>query len=211
MSLDCLGANVEIGNTEIGFDFGDGFGQILQAAGGLTTGITSMVKKDQDEKKLASDDEAKLKSAIAADLAAAAALAKADVSVQLKSASAAIDKAAADSAESAQDRAASKLSSDANDRRADAADQALARAVAAAQAAPKDGYKSALVKAMTTVANKAHSGAIVSSENKGSEVAKSDSGSWFSGKTGPVPNKAIAGVGALGVAALVAKKVLHLF
>ena len=71
MSLDYLGAN-----TEIGFDFGQDLGTIFQAAGGLTTGITSMVEKEKQKKKLEADQKAALDGVVAADLAAANALAK---------------------------------------------------------------------------------------------------------------------------------------
>jgi len=224
MSLDCLGANTEIGSEELGFDMGD-VGSMFQAAGGLTTGIVSTVQKDQQEKKLAADEKAALDKAIAADVAAAAALARSDLAAQLvagagakvtaaQKSAADLAKAAADSACDAQDRAAAKLSPEANEKRADAADVAKANAITAASTAPNDASKVALSKAWVTVANKAHSGAIVSSGKKdGGELVKAEKGGdgWLAGKIGPVPNKAIAGVGALGAAALIAKKVFHIF
>ena len=98
--------------------------------------------------------------------------------------------------------------------RADAANKQRTVAIAAAQAAPNDGYKSALVDAWTTIINKANNRAIVASDTSSkssSDAAKSgDSGgapSWFSQKTGPVPNWGLAAGGA-AVAAGLAKKFL---
>jgi hypothetical protein len=205
MSLDCLGAN-----AEIGFDISQGLGTIFEAAGGLTTGITSMVKQDQDEKKLKADEASNLKTAQAKDIAAATALAKATVSAQLKAPSAAMDQKAAEVALTAQGQAAGKLSGDASEQRAAAAEKERATAISAAQAAPKDVYKSALVEAWTKVINAANNGTIVS---KGAESAATPShssgeGSWFSKKTGPVPNWSLAAGGAAAVAALLGHKFL---
>lgn len=196
--LDCLGANIEIGaNTEIGFDITSGLGPLLQSAGGLATGIADTVKQAQDEKKLASDQEAKVKAAVAADLGAAIALAKAAVSAKLKAPSATMDQKAADLALSAQQAAAAKLTGDGSEVRAAAAQTAQANAIAAAQAAPGDAYKAALVDAWTKIINSANNATIVSKAPESGGGAKGDGGgSWFSQKTGPVPNWGIAGLAA---------------
>jgi hypothetical protein len=201
MSLDSLGA------TEIGIDIATAIGPMLEAAGGLTSGIINTVKQAQDEKKLAADQATKLKSALAADISAASALAKAAVSAQAKAPSAAMDQKAADLAVSAQQTAAGKLSADANEVRAAAAQTAQTQAIGQAQAAPKDAYKAALVDAWTTIVNKANNAAIVSKSPEGGAAAQSGGESFLTKKViGPVPVWG-AGLGVVGLG-LLAKKFL---
>lgn len=202
--LDCLGA------TEIGLDAGGGWtqglGNILQAAGGLATGITSTVEQAQAEKKLKADQEAALRAAVAADSSAASAIAKASVSAKLKSASAAMDQKAAEVAVSAQQQAAAKLSGDASEVRAQVADKARAAAISAAQAAPNDAYKAALVDAWTSVINQSNNAAIVKKDQEASAPAQSGESFLTKKLIGPVPTWGV-GVGAVA-AGLLAKRFL---
>lgn len=195
-------------DTHVGFDYGS----ILQSAGGLASGIISSVEEDKAKEKLAADDEKKAQAAIAADLAASNAAARAETSAALKQPSAAVDASAAQTAAAAQDRAAADLSPSASEKRAAAADKALKDATASAQASPKDGYKAALVRAWTTTANKAHNVSIVSSEGgKGKKGDKSGGESWFTRRVvGPIPGYGVVvgGVGILGILGLVIKKVV---
>ncbi len=218
--LDCLGANIEIGaNTEIGFDITQGLGPILQAAGGLATGIADTVKQAQDEKKLAADQAAKVKAATAADLGAAMSLAKAAVSAKVaegasatpaQKSAAIMDRKAADVAVAAQQAAAAKLTDDGSEVRAAAAQTAQNTAIAAAQAAPNDVYKAALVDAWTSIINKANNAAMVSNAPGASGEATSggSGGESFLTKkiVGPIPTWGV-GLGAVA-AGLLAKKFL---
>lgn len=205
--LDLLGAE-----DKKGFDYG----ALAQAAGGIIQYGTAAADKDKAEKKSAAEEKASLETAVAADLTAATAAARAAVSQQLKSPSAAIDASAAATAIAAQDRAAAKLSSDAADKRADAAEKALADATKAAQAAPKDGYKAALVIAWTAIVNKAHNTSIVTSDggSGGGKRGKGDDGgqkNWFVRPVlGPIPGGGVLAIGA-GVLAGLAFVVKKLF
>lgn len=198
MSLDCLGV------TEIGLDLTDTVSTVLQTAGGLTTGITSMVEKEQARKKAEAEEQQAIAAATDADRAAAVAISRAAMSAQLKSPGAAMDKMAAENAIAMADRAGAKLSAVGNDLRAQAAQQARANAIAAAQAAPRDASKAAMVTAWTQIINKASAGAIAASDKP---APIEEPKSWLSQKTGPVPNWGLT-AGALGLVALVAKKLL---
>lgn len=201
LALDFVGANVEIG-----FDWSEGLGSIFQAAGGLTQGITSIVEKEQAKQKAAVEEKAAIDASVKADLAAAFALQRAALSAALKSASAEMDKTAADIAVSAADRAGAKLSAGAQAARADAANQSRATAISAAQASPKDAAKKALVDAWTMLINKAQAGAIIASD-KG-EVVPREEKSWLTKPAvGPVPGWGLAAGGA-ALAAVLAKKFL---
>lgn len=201
LALDFVGANVEIG-----FDWSEGLGSIFQAAGGLTQGITSIVEKEQAKQKAAVEEKAAIDASVKADLAAAVALQRAALSAALKSASAEMDKTAADIAVSAADRAGAKLSAGAQAARADAANQSRAMAISAAQASPKDASKKALVDAWTMLINKAQAGAIVASEKGPAEPPPPQS---FLTKpvVGPVPGWAVGAAG-LGVLAYLGKRFL---
>jgi hypothetical protein len=201
MSLDALGEDA------VGFDVTAALGPILQSAGGLATGIASTVKQAQEEKKLAADQEAKVKAAVAADLAAANALARAAVSAKDKKPTAAMDQKAADIALASQQEAASKLTPDGNEVRASAAKTAQALAITAAQAAPNDATKAALVDAWTNILNRANNAAIVSKADGGAVAASGGEESFLAKKViGPVPVWG-AGLGAIA-AGVLAKKFL---
>jgi len=184
--LDCLGANVEIG-----FDLTQGLGNILQAAGGLGTGIAETVKQAQDEKQLSADQASALKSVLAADKFAALAVARADASEKAKLPRAAMDRKAADLAISAQQTAAAnpKLSGDASAARAEAAQKEQQLAIAQAQEAPTDVYKAALVDAWGKVMNQSNNATIVkkSSEGSGASSSGDGGGSFLTKKIGPLP------------------------
>lgn len=196
--LDTLGAE------EVGVDYGS----ILQAAGGLATAGVSAAEQAQKEKDAKADEEKKAAGAIAADQAAASAMARADVSAQTHAPSATIDAQAAQMAISAQDSAAAGLTANAQKKRAEAADATLAAVVKASQAKPGDKNQTALVKAWTTVAAKAHSGAISATGAPGSGLVPGGE-SWFTRPVlGKVPGYGVLliGAGALGAGWLVVKK-----
>jgi hypothetical protein len=196
--LDCLGVD-----EEVGFDYGG----LLQAAGGVATYGVSAAEQAQKESKLKADETKAANDAIAADIAASNAVAKAAVSAQLKQASASIDATAAQMALDAQDRAGANLSVGAAKKRAEAADQALAGVVKNSQANPKDGYATALVAAWKATANKAHSTAIVLSDGTKGHLPEE---SWFTKPVmGKVPGYGVLaiGAGALGILGVVVKKV----
>lgn len=195
--FDCLGADV------VGFDPTS----LLAPAGAIATYGVSAYEADKKEKESKADQGKALQAAIAADYAASEAAAKADVSAQLKSASAGIDATAAQMASSAQDAAgAAGLSAESSKKRADEADKALKAAISEAQKKPKDGYAQAKVKAWQATVNKAHSGAIVT---RGSGLDSYGGESWFTKKVaGPVPGWGVLALGAAGLTAvgLLAKK-----
>jgi hypothetical protein len=183
--FDCLGADV------VGFDPTS----LLAPAGAIATYGVSAYEADKKEKEQKADQGKALQAVIAADYAASEAAAKADVSAQLKSASAGIDATAAQMASSAQDVAASAgLSAESSKKRADEADKALKAAISEAQKKPKDGYAQAKVRAWQATVNKAHSGAIVA---RGSGLDSYGGESWF---TKPAIGK-LPGWGVLVVAA----------
>ena len=218
MSFDLVGAE-----DEIGFDSAD-FGTILQTAGPLVTGVANMAEKQKADAKSAASDQEALNAAKAADAAAANAMATADVSAQLKSASADVDKIAADSAVKNMTRAGAKLSADSIEKRCAAAQKGYDAAVASAQKAARDPktaknlWEPAYVKAWQNIVNRASSAQIVASDDdspkgKGKALTKADKGggSWFTRKVvGPIPGCGVVagGVGLLGVAGLIARKIL---
>jgi hypothetical protein len=207
--LDCLGTD------EIGFDLPGAFGTILQAGGGIAQGAIAAHETDVKQEELDSAEKAKLAKSIAADAAAATAIARAKVSAKLKSPSMAVDISAATTAGAAADRAGAALSSAATDKRAEAADKALDAATADAQKNPKDGYKAALVETWTAIANKAHNTSIVSADEskggKGGKSKKSTGGeSWFTRPVlGPVPGYGVlaGGAGVLGALGYAVKRI----
>ena len=202
--LDLLGCD-----GEIGLDFG--YGTLFKTAGGIAEGAISAHEADVEQAKLDKDEQDKLNAAVAADIAASNATARADVSAQLKSSSASIDAQAAQLAQTAQDKAGAGLSDAGQAKRAAAADKALDTAVKNAQSSPKDGYRQALVKAWTATANKAHNGTISSFDDgggkgKGKKGGKGGGESfWTRRVVGPLPGAAVVplaagGLGALGYA-----------
>jgi hypothetical protein len=196
--LDTLGAE-----DVMGIDYGS----ILQAAGGLATAGVSAAEQKKKEDEAKADEDKKVKAAIAADQAAASAMATADLSAQAKGPSMAIDAQAAQMAISAQDAAGAGLSADGQKKRAAAADATLAAVVKAAQARPTDLNQKALVKAWTTVANKAHAGAISPTPGSGLDIYGGQS--WFTRPVwGRVPGAGVLAIsaGALGVVGFAVKK-----
>jgi hypothetical protein len=141
-------------------DVGIELGPILQASGGLISAGVEAAEKDKAEKAGAAAERTRIDTAVAADMAAANAIAKADVSAQLKQPSAAIDAQAAQMALSSSGRAGAVLSVEGQQKRADAARKALENAVKNAQDKPSDGFRQALVKAWTQVETAAQSSAI---------------------------------------------------
>ena len=203
--LDCFGAD------DIGFDWG----AAAQTAGGVVSFASEAADKDKAEKKSSADDAAKVTAAINADVAASAAVAKADTTApkvgRPNSPSASIDATAAQQAVAAQDRAGAALSSDGAQKRADAADKALADAVKRAQAKPSDEFLAAMVRAWQATANKAHNTSITSNDSdddsggkkgKGGKGKgkkdKDDSGkNWFVRPVlGPIPGAGVIAIGA---------------
>jgi hypothetical protein len=216
--FDCFGTD-----EELGFDTS----ALLQGAGGLASGVMAQVKDDQAKNKVSADESKKLANAIAADIVAVTAAAKADTTApkvgRATGVSATADAAAAKIAASAADKAAAGLSADSQQKRADAADKALAASVAALQKSPSNEYQAALVTEWTAQANKAHSGSISASDDGSAD----DSGGGKKGKggkgkkgadaggsiltrpvLGPVPlwGVLVGGAGILGVVGVVVKK-----
>lgn len=210
--LDCLGVE-DAKDKKSGFDYG----ALLQAAGGVASYSIAAAEKDKAEKKSAEDEKKKLEAVIAADIAAANAMARAAVSSQLKQSSAAVDAMSAQTAQQAQDRAGMGLTSDVAEKRAEAAEKQLATATKNAQSAPNDGYKAALVASWTATVNKAHNSSIVSSgdfgkgdKGKGKHGKDGDKESWFTRRVvGPIPGAGVLaiGVGVVGVLGFAVKKI----
>jgi hypothetical protein len=200
--LDTLGAE----DYSVGVDYGS----ILQAAGGLATAGVSAAEQAKKEDAAKADDDKNVKAAIAADQNAATAMAKADVSASTKASSAAIDAQAAQMAITAQDQAGAKLSSDGQKKRAQAADDTLAAVVKVSQSKPGDVNQTALVKAWTAVANKAHAGAILGPMGTGGGKGGDSGGSWLTRPVGtskiPGYGVLLLGAGGLGALWLLAKK-----
>lgn len=198
--FECLGID-----DEVGFDPTS----LLAPAGAIATYGVSAYEQDKKEKDSKADQDKKLQAVIAADYAASEAAAKADVSAQLKSASASIDATAAQMASQAQDAAGGAgLSPDASKKRADSADKALAAAVSEAQKKPKDGYAQAKVRAWQATVNKAHSTAIMANSS-GSGLQGYGGESWFTKPVlGKLPGAGVLalGAGVLGAGFLVVKK-----
>jgi len=181
---------------EIGLDFG--YGTLFKAAGGIAEGAIASKEQDDAKAKLDADEQKSLNTAVAADIAASNAAAQAAVSAKLRSSSASIDAQAAQLASAAQDKAGAGLSSAASDKRAAAADKALNDAVHNAQAAPKDGYKAALVQAWTATANKAHNGSITTMDSGSGKKGGKGGGEsfWTRRVIGPLPGAAVVPLGA---------------
>lgn len=197
--FDCFGCE------EVGFDYGS----LLQAAGGLASGAASSLEEKQTTEKSQKDEQGKLNAAIQADLNASNAVAQADVSAQLKSASAKNDAAIAAQAAAAQDAAGAGLSPDSVSKRLDAANKSLAFAQKQAKAASKDGYKAAIVKAWTATVNKLQNAPSGSSDAGKSDKEKSQEG-WLTRRVlGPIPGYGILvlGVGFLGGIGIAVKKI----
>lgn len=204
-----------LGADEIGFDPGD-LGSIFEGLGEITKGGLAIHQKNEAEKKAAAAEKSSIDAATAADRNAAAAAAKAAVSQQLKKPSASIDQAAAAAASQASQRAAAKLSETGAEARTTAADAELNKAIANAQADPKDAYKAALVAAWTSIVNQTNNAQVTGPSN--TALARRDSdGTGSSGESfltrkviGPVPGWGVVGIGAAlaATAAVVAKKLL---
>ena len=211
--FDCLGAE-----DEMGLDLS----ALAPAAEGLAQGVYTQVKDEQAKDKLSADESKKLAASISADVAAAGAMARADISApkvgRVTMPTADADAAAAKLAVASSDKAGAALGPDSVTKRADAADKALADAVAREQKSPKDEYQAALVRAWTTISNKAHGGAIASSDapaaggGKGGKRRGSDEEkSWFVRPVlGPIPGGGVLalGAGVLGGVAFAVKKFL---
>jgi hypothetical protein len=184
--LECLGTD------DVGFDYG----ALLQAAGGITQYGISAAEEEQAQKNLSIAEMKALNDAVTADMDAANAMAKADVSAQLKSKTAAADAAAAQKAVAAAESAGSGLAPAATKSRAAATDKALASALVNAKAKPQDGYKAALVKAWTTVANKAHY-AVITVDKEGKSSKGDGETNWlFRPVIGRIPGYGVLGIGA---------------
>lgn len=218
--LDLLDADI-VGEGEGGGGggFGDfGLSSIFNLASNLAQGGVNIYEGEQKKKqaaagraKSAAEEQSRLQAAISADGAATQAAARAAFSAAQKLASAEVDQAAAAQASGAQARAGAGLSPDSTRKRIEAAEKALAAATSKAQAAPKDAYALAAMRAAQATLNKIQNAEIVGPEGGGSAPAsRAASGGgggagWLEGKTGPVPNKVVAGAGALGALGLLFK------
>lgn len=201
--LDTLGAEDVMA---VGVDYG----AILQTAGAAGTGAFSIYEQDKKEKEAKANETKNVNAAIAADKAAATAMATAELSAAAKGPSAAIDAQAAQMAATAQDRAAALLSADGHKKRVDAAEATLAAVMKVAQQKPTDRNQQALVRAWTAIVNKANAGVVTAANVPGASGFDMYGGqSWFTRPAwGAVPGYGvllIAG-GALTAVGLVVKK-----
>jgi len=198
--FDCLGAE----DYSVGVDYGS----LLQAAGGLATAGVSAAEQAKKESQDSATRDKNVKAAVAADQAAASAIAQAAVSAAAKLPSASIDAQAAQLATTAEDTAAAALDAEGQKKRADAADATLAAVVKVAQQKPTDVNQKALVAAWTQIANKAHSGAITGKGGK-SGLDSYGGQNWFTKPVlGKIPGYGVLllGAGVLGAGWLVVKK-----
>jgi hypothetical protein len=179
-------------DEEIGLDFG--YGTLFKTAGGIAEGAIASKEEDDAKQKSEKEESDAVTAAVAADIAAANAQARSDTSAQLKSSSADVDAQAAQIAFDAQDKTGAALSESGAKKRGAAADKQLANAIKNAQAAPKDGYKAALVKAWTATVNKAHNTSITSS-GKGKKGDKSGGSFWTRRVLGPIPGYGVVAGG----------------
>ena len=207
-------------DDEVGLDYST----LLQGAGGLAQGVMTQVQADQAKDKVSADEAKKLAASIAADVTAVSAAAKTDTTApkvgRVTGATAVADAQAAKIAMAAADKAAAALSPESQQKRADAADKALADAVAREQKDPKNEFLAAMVTEWTSQANKAHSGSISSGDNsddssgggKKGKHGKDKSGSggnWFTRPVlGPIPGGGVLAIGAgvLGGIGFILKK-----
>ena len=191
--LDLLGAD-----DLTGFDYG----ALLKVAGGLLEGGAAIAEGKQAEGKTAAETATKLDAAIQADRDASNAAAKADVSAQLRSKTAAADAVAAKKAAAVQDAAETSQA------RIDAADQMLATVMKNAKAKPKDGYQAALLRAWTVTAAKAHGNV---AGDAGGKVKDANQEPWLTRRVvGPIPGYGVV-VGSVmlaGVLGLIVTKIV---
>jgi hypothetical protein len=199
--LDTLGAE----NPDyVGFDYG----VLFKTAGGLLEGGAGMLEAQQAEKASAADTKTKLEAVIAADMDASNAAARADVSAQLKSKTAAGDASAAKKAAAVQDQAGAGLPPEAVKQRTAAAEKMLATVSKNAKAKPKDGYQKALVKSWTATVKK------IQTSGSGPDSMVKDEAqqeSWMTRRVvGPLPGYAVVvgGLGLAGVLGLVVRKLV---
>lgn len=233
--LDLLGAEVlgddgkassEKGSGGGGGLFGDfGISSILNLASkGAETGI-SLYQKDQAQKASSAAEQKRIEAAIKADGQATAAAVRADLSAQLaagagkdpkKAAQAAADASTAATMANLQAATGAGLSPAAQEQRLQAAQTALQSATDALASRPGDAAAIARVTAWNKTLNKISSaglagpssgGPFSEAKESGGTAGKSIDG-WLSGKTGPVPNKLIAGGGAVVAGVVVLKALL---
>jgi hypothetical protein len=196
--------------TEVGFDFAS----FAQTAGNIAQAGSTMYEQKKASDAASSSEQKKLATSIAADIAAATALAKAASSKAQNLPTASSDDAAAQSALASTDTAAAGLSPDSQQKRAAAADAALANAQKNAANKPSDPFLPMLVNAWTTVGNKVHNAAITggaADAGAGGKHGKHDEESWFSRPViGSLPGAAVLvlGAGVVGGLVYVVKKVL---
>lgn len=205
----------------IGQGFGDfGLSSVFNLAANLAQGGLSIYEQEtkkrqgeEDKRQAQAQLQGRLQAAISADAAAAQAGARASYSAAQKLPSAEVDRLAAAQAEAAQARAGAGLPPEAQQKRIEAAERAMASATSKAQAAPKDAYALAQVRAwQQTIARlvggggaPAPAGTVPGAPGTAAGPPPAAAGpGWLQGSTGPIPNKVIAGGGAvLGLLVLV--------
>jgi hypothetical protein len=195
VSLDLLGCD------EIGFDYGS----LLSAAAGLAEGGITMYKQSESEAKTSADATKAAGKATQADLDAASAIAKADVSAQLHSKSAASDKTAATAA------LALVVSTPPSQQRIDDAKKMQAKAQTDSKASPADGYKKAYASAWGAVIDAITGGGPAGGGDKKSKD-KGDKESWLTRRViGPIPGYGVlvGGAGILGIIGLIVKRLVR--
>lgn len=201
-----------IGYSELlgaGLDF---ISPIFQTAGQLVQTGVNIAQQEKEKKKSAADDQAALQAAMAADKIAAMALAAVEATKALipgsidtqkreLEAKARVQQVAADAALAAQDRAGVRLSEKTMSTRIDAAARALMEATSKLSSDPSV-YNQALVKAWSTIVNKAQHGQIVQVAQTQSSTAimPTKTENWFVKPVlGPVPGWGVT-VGGVGLA-----------
>jgi hypothetical protein len=195
------------GFDSLGFDFG----KLLQATGGVATYGVSAYEEEKKAKEDKATQSKNLSAVIAADQAAANAIAKAEFSAATMAPSAAIDAQAAQMAVATEDRAgAAGLSAESQKKRAEVAEGGLNAAVKAAQARPADKYLAALVKAWGLVVNKANSGAIMAAGQPGASGFDSYGSWWTRPAVGKLPGWGVVTIG-VGLATAVGVVVKKMF
>ena len=212
VELDLLGAEV------VGEGYGDMFSSVFKAAGDVAQTGMNIYEKDKAQKAQTAADEAKVKQAVKADQDATAAAIRANLSKKLSDGKpqdatlkeqAELDAGTAATLAQAQAQAGAGLNEAGQSQRLQAARDALQAAMNTQKSG--DAASLAKVRAWQTTVNKLVSQGLAGPSSSDSKPGRAQDDapapSWFKGKTGPIPNTAIAAGGGL-VAAIVALKLL---
>lgn len=215
--FDLLDADTLVGDGSSGGGFfGDALSSVLSVASKAAETGVSIYQKDQARKAQSAADQQKLSTAQKADQQAVAAAVRAELSAKAaaaapkdagKQAEAQTDAQTAATLAQAQSQAGAGLSEEGQAARMQAAQQALQAATDALDKQPGNAAAIARVNAWNKAMNRLNSASIVAPQGQG-QAAAAPEPSWLSGKTGPVPNKVLAGGGAVVAAVLVLRAAL---